>query len=59
MIVPHGDRGVTKVVGSRRVWNDPPQMVIAQYAKLATLPYRPPEYDRTREIRLEATGTTP
>ena len=59
MIVPHGDRGVTKVVGSRRVWKDPPKTVIAQYAKLATLPYRPPEYDRARETRSEATGTTP
>ena len=44
---------------AEEVWNDPPQMVIAQYAKLATLPYRPPEYDRARETRSEATGTTP
>ena len=44
---------------AEEAWKGPPQTVTAQYAKLATLPYRPPEYDRARETRSEATGTTP
>jgi hypothetical protein len=59
VVALHGDRGVTKVQGSKRAWNGPPQKVIALYAKLWTLPYQVPEYGRTRETRSESAGTTP